>query len=320
MTQRNTNIDILKVVLAFMVIAGHLFPTNEIISKTGTFYYYINGFIRITIPVFLMISGYYLRNHIKNREYLKKYGIRILKLFLVWQIIYLPIIFSLYLKKQVDLERVIYDIIYGTGHLWYLIAMAQAVFLIYLTRKLSVNNKMILAFSILFIGYFFQFILATEIVKNETIVYTNYIIGTTRNFLFFAFPFMLLGTIYDSWKAYVYKFRLIFIPLTILFFLEIAYYYSIKILPLNIFVMTIPLSMIVVCYAFESKKSLDIKVNSSLSLGIYLCHFYPVYFTIIKVQEVSLGFMMYKYAIVCIFTLIIWFILDRINKKIAIFF
>ena len=55
--KRNAYIDIAKLILAIMVVIAH---TNLLIDVDKLIWYlYKNGYVRITVPVFLMINGYY---------------------------------------------------------------------------------------------------------------------------------------------------------------------------------------------------------------------------------------------------------------------
>ena len=57
---RNNNIDILKIVMAFLVVALHIFPVFGIDGPEGLISYEIaNGITRIAVPTFFIISGYF---------------------------------------------------------------------------------------------------------------------------------------------------------------------------------------------------------------------------------------------------------------------
>ena len=57
-----------------------------------------NGICRMAVPIFFLISGYllmYRLNITKNKkEYIKNYFKRLIKLYIIWTIIYLPIIIT----------------------------------------------------------------------------------------------------------------------------------------------------------------------------------------------------------------------------------
>lgn len=320
-TTRNTTIDLLKVVLAFIVVAAHMSPESGLTNYLGLFCYELRGFAVITIPSFFIISGYFLRNHINNKDYFFKYIKRILLLFIVWQVIYFPILIKAYLAHQLDFMRLIKDAFYGCGHLWYLIATAQATLLVYLVRNFSIKNKIIIIVLLYSMGCIFQYLIVCSNLKNNEVFTTFYaIIGTSRNFLFYAFPSILIGTLYDSWKIKILNLKYLFLPLFICLFIESYIYFNMSIDYFNLFIFSIPISMFVVCLAFEIKNIKQFKINSTLPLGIYLCHFYAIYFISGKIHENTVGFICIKYVLVCILSLIFWYLLDKLNKKLPYFF
>lgn len=214
MSDRNSNIDILKIVLAFLVIALHIFPVTKLGGIPGLISYEIaSGITRIAVPTFFIISGYFLRNKLNDKTYLLKYAKRILLLYLVWQLIYLPDLIRFYKLAWFSKTDALLKLIYGYWHLWYLLATVLAVGLLYFSRNWSVKIKWCTVVFLLVFGYSFQILIQSDLLHHNLdlqFVYT--LIGTTRNFLFFAFPMLLIGTLYENWKDNASKGKGLLLP------------------------------------------------------------------------------------------------------------
>lgn len=319
--KRNLNIDLLKVVLSFFVIVTHTLPTSGKTGIEGYFFYGLQNLARITVPIFFLFSGYFLRKNINNKQLLLKYGKRILIMFVVWQIIYFPLMLKFYSNGLVTTTRLILDTFYGIGHLWYLASTLQALFLLYITRNYSLKIKYILAFSLLIVSYLLQMQFDSNLFHNEKWIIQIYQgIGSARNFLFYAFPYMLLGTLYNEWKNQAKKLQFLIIPLFAVLLIEGYTCFFKYHLVLNMYFSAIPICLLVLYAAIETEKQIQIKVNPTLSLGIYLTHFYAVFYMFDKIKSDSFGMICIKYSVICILTLILWYIVDKINKKFPYFF
>ena len=89
--RRNNNIDALKVVLSLLVVAGHVLPTTKIEGEKSYIFYIIHGFGRLTLPLFLLITGYFISAKIHDLSFIKKTAKKLFTLFIVWQLLYLKI-------------------------------------------------------------------------------------------------------------------------------------------------------------------------------------------------------------------------------------
>jgi len=322
MASRNSGIDFLKLGLSFLIVALHIFPVSGMKGFEGLISYEIvNGITRIGVPTFFIISGYFLRNKIQDKAYLLKYGKRILLLYFVWQLIYLPDLIRFYRLGRFDTFEAVLKLIYGYWHLWYLLATVGGVMLLYFFRNLSVKYKFLIIGTLFFIGYGYQ-LFCKMAVSNDfpllKLIYDG--MGTTRNFIFMAYPFLLLGTLYDSWKPFVSKARLLLVPFVFLLLLESYGYYTVKIGALDFYVMILPISMLLFNFAAESQWQSQFQINPTLSLGIYLCHPYAIRLVYEYLPQRTLEFIALKYVLICLTAILFWFIVARINKKIPFFF
>ena len=127
---RNYGLDILRVIACYMVIQIH----------TGEFYYignmgltlntadaswvgWYNSLCRVCVPLFVMISGFYLFPVIDTSAFFKKRMSRVAIPFILWCILYA---FYYYFMGQIDLQTALTNILkipvnYGVeiGHLWF---------------------------------------------------------------------------------------------------------------------------------------------------------------------------------------------------------
>lgn len=314
---RNNNLDILKVIMAFLVIALHIFPVSKIGGIQGLISYEIaSGITRIAVPTFFLISGFFLRNKLNDKAYLWKYAKRILLLYVVWQIIYLPDLYRFYTLGWFSHTSMVLKLIYGYWHLWYLLATVLAVGLLYLVRTLSITSKTYLIVLLLIIGYVFQILIQADLLHhNLDIQFLYEVIGTTRNYLFFAFPMMLIGTMYDSWKVKIEKLKSLLIPVWLLLLIEVGFYYYKGVKAMD-FLMLLPLLSMLTFYWVKESKSITAKsIHPTLSLGIYLCHPYAIRVINEFLPQKTFGFWLLKYPIICLVALGLWFVVNKINKK-----
>lgn len=122
---RSRAVDLLKLVLALMVVGIHANPFKELgrtaLLLTG------DGIYRIGVPVFLLFNGYFLQAALeKGRGW--AYVRRAAGLYALWMLLYLPIYWKvLFVQEAWQNLRML---VFGYWHLWYLSGMAMAAALI----------------------------------------------------------------------------------------------------------------------------------------------------------------------------------------------
>lgn len=190
------SIDIWRFIVTFLVIAIHISPFIDLNIAFDLFFTRILG--RVAVPLFLMITGYYIiEKSLNNKEELKKYTKKILKIYLFCILLYLPI--TIYTRNfSFNLLKIAKDIIFnGTFyHLWYFPALIMGLWITYyLIKKFKKDS-----FYILFVCYilgllgdsYYGIIKQSEIltfVYNILFSLFNY----TRNGIFFTPIFLYLG-------------------------------------------------------------------------------------------------------------------------------
>ena len=151
---RHRGFDLLRVIAIYMVMQIHT-GEFEYISPDGTVLHtagawavgWTNSLLRVCVPLFVMISGYFLFPIEDERRFFKKRFTRVLIPFVVWCAVYA---FYDYARGLASLRTTLLDIAripinYGTevGHLWfvymlmgiYLIAPVLAPWIVSASRK-----------------------------------------------------------------------------------------------------------------------------------------------------------------------------------------
>ena len=319
---RNTNIDFLKIALAFLVVALHIFPVTKLKGIEGLLSYEIaSGITRIAVPTFFLISGYFLRNKLNDTAYLWKYVKRILLLYVVWQLLYLPDLIRFYHLKRFSSFDAVLKLIYGYWHLWYLLATAIAVAFLYGTRNWSILSKGIIAGLLLTAGYTFQILIQSDLLHRYlNIQYVYELMGTTRNYLFFAFPMLLIGTLYEHWKGEMAALKKWYLPLWMVLLLEVAFYYLHGVKAMDFLIVLPLLSMLTFYIVKEAPAVSQKKISATFSLGIYVVHPYAIRLVYEFLPQKTFGFVCVKYLLVCGTAIVFWWILDKINNRFSYFF
>lgn len=177
-------IDRLRVLACLAVVMIHvssLYMAN--VSNDFNFFVanFFDGLSRSGVPIFVMISGALLLDEEHDTSISKMFG-RIKKLlckFIIWSIIYsiiYNVFFCMIRNEQIKIYNIIYDIIVGHYHLWF-IYMLIGLYLIIPLLKLWIkkeNKKEIRYFIIL--SFVFAFLLP-QIIMLINKLYGTFIIG-----------------------------------------------------------------------------------------------------------------------------------------------
>lgn len=113
MTNRNSGIDPLRLVLALCVIALHTgFPDGIGAVAQQVL---VNGIFRLAVPVFALIAGFFFLGALRSGR-ARAYALRILSVYALWMVIYLPI----YGPDFTSVGHVLQTVLFGYFHLWFL--------------------------------------------------------------------------------------------------------------------------------------------------------------------------------------------------------
>lgn len=190
-------IDFCKFICSFIVVAIHypLFQDfNEIIS-----FYVKNVFCRLAVPFFFMAAGFFFATKINNMAACKKYISRLLILYVLYTIIYIPQAWmegwlnsiKSYIRKCILIRSYI--------HLWFFVALIFSMLLLCLcVNMLKISDLQIvvllcLLYIIGVIGNAYISLLP-QIIQDNIVIQKYYeYFETTRNGLFFGFPLVSAG-------------------------------------------------------------------------------------------------------------------------------
>lgn len=161
-------IDLFKFVMSIMVIVIHTVPymcvKNEVAVRA------IQGFIYCAVPFFFLSTGFLLGNRLwvldkksERIELFKNYMIKILKMYLIWNLVYLPLAISEYVKGGFGFVQSLgyyfrgFFFIgehYNSWILWYLLSTIFTMLLLMLATRFEWKMR-----TLMYVGTFF-FLLA----------------------------------------------------------------------------------------------------------------------------------------------------------------
>lgn len=283
-------VDILKFTCALLVVTIHTAPFMDISPDIDFFIVQILG--RLAVPFFFIISGYFAFLHIdftkpwkdeQNLAYIKKYLWRIIKLYLLWSLLYFPLTIHDGLQGGLTITyfiRYIRDFFLNGSyyHLWYLPGLIFAsAFIYYLLLKFGKKKTLFTVIILYIIGSAFN-IYSVAFSDNSFIALYSSLFLTTRNGLFFGSIFVFLGAVLANYDDYMDK-KTCLMAGSISFFAMIAEVYILK----NFGFMHSLASMYIflvptIFFFFQYLMQLDIpykpfyKVLRNMSLLIYVSH------------------------------------------------
>lgn len=205
-------IDYFRFAAAFMVIAIHTAPFERI---NGTLDFLVTYCLcRVAVPFFFMTTGYFVLAPYLMSGFRKTYAARrfLLKntlLYLAVSFFYLPVmIYSGRLPQNIPafFKDLFFD---GTFyHLWYFPAVLTGCLLLMLLVRLSVTAATVLSFAAYLVGLFGDSYYG--LIKGVPVLSSLYdgifqISGHTRNGIFFAPVFILLGAVTAAYRIRIPK-------------------------------------------------------------------------------------------------------------------
>lgn len=205
-------IDYFRIVLAIGVVALHLKPLSGINENIQ--YFIGNVLTRLCVPCFFLITGFFIESKIDEPQKVKKYILHIVQLYVVYTILYFPQVIFTYLQEGKSFLYIIFGycrmffFIGSAIHLWYLVATVVAVCILYVVVRIQGGGKSadirlaIVAILLYIIGvlgntYLLEWVQSQH--YNVLWLY-NILFSTTRNGIFFGFPFVATGYLISKYK------------------------------------------------------------------------------------------------------------------------
>lgn len=194
MKESYRGIDLLKYIVAFLVVGIHLLPFKDINDSVS--WLFTDVICRIAVPFYFISAGYFLYGKGINR--IIKYVKRILTLYIIYTILYIPMILIEYRAKGFTVKQMAVtffkeSLFKGSyTHLWFFPALSIGACLCYLLFRYVSNVKIVTGVITIFyfvgvLGNEFQFLF------RDTMDFYYEIFFTTRNGVFFAFPLIAIG-------------------------------------------------------------------------------------------------------------------------------
>ncbi len=284
-SSRSYSIDFIKGIAALSIVCLHC-------ANNDAFDSILHLVGRLAVPMFFIITGYYLPSMIKT-GHISKHIVKILKLILGGLLFYLPLIcIEAYFRGNLlwQLTHVIewdklletlafaqYPFNVEAGHLWYLMAILYILCFLYFYSKKHKINKLYFLIPILFlIGY----IISSLVNQYDSRMRTYY-----QNFLLTGLPYVLLGhLIYEktSHKQIDNKLLGKLIGLcVVLYIAEIGFYVFIGLPPhREHYLFIIPIVSLILIWASQcsqfGKNSIITTIGRDYSICIYVVHRYFV--------------------------------------------
>lgn len=200
------SLDIAKFVMAMLILTQH--TSNEWAHSTGLVHAFF-GLGNFAVPFFFACSGFLFFSKFKTldnkgqKDYYKKWSIRIGKMYLVWTLIYNTFVLYHYWRNNFPTDEILYDIhraiVYSTySTIWFLPALWVGVSICYwMKRHCSGLVTFIVMAVLLLIGNTFGSY-GTLVCNQSDAVRSMYdwymdVFVTWRNGAFNGAPFVALG-------------------------------------------------------------------------------------------------------------------------------
>ena len=184
--EMNATIDVVKLIMAILVVGIHTEPLGFNIWLDRAF-----GIItRLCVPFFFIASSYF---YWKKEKMLYKYIFRLIIIYAIWSLVYLPFDFST-LKKTSIVHIILRYFWYGNEHaLWYLCASIIGMLITYAIYRFF-NGKSKPVFFVSVILLFIGCLLSTYApLFYKILSIKEYTVFNFRNGLFYAFPYIAMG-------------------------------------------------------------------------------------------------------------------------------
>ncbi len=274
--KKSINLDQIRLIASFAIVAIHVYPfasINETLDFTLT-----RILFRLALPIFLMITGYYLiPSCITDKTKLKNYTKKIIKIYLIAMIIFLPInIYSKTFSNVSFLNKIKAIFLTGTMyHLWYFPALILGIWITYYLIKYIKHPKyaVLILYTIGLLGDSYYGFISNISIFNQLYLWIFQIFDYTRNGLFYVPIFLYIGYSIKKQKPKKHKLTVYFA----IFFILLLLIEGIILYGLNIqrhssmYIFLIPSAY----YLFELIQSYQITQNKQIrTMGtlIYILH------------------------------------------------
>lgn len=328
MKEKRIDIDTFRLIAAIFIIAIHTYPLSSINEYVDFIFTHI--FCRIGVPFFLIVTGYFvLPKALQDRKELIKYTIKIVKLYIICILLYLPV--NIYSGKlnEISIIGILKEIlINGTFyHLWYFPALILGIWITYLIIKnIKNNNSIYIVLGLFIIGLFgdsyYGISEKFEFIKNIYSVIFS-IFDYTRNGLFFVPIFLYSGyrMKYKQWKISKNQNIIYIFIFLILMIIEGLILHHFKLQRHDsMYIMLIPTILMIFNIIIQNEQNNN-KTIRNIATIIYIMH--PIFIIVVRgiakvihLQNIMINNSVVHYLSVVIMTVIFSISLEKIKEKI----
>ena len=209
-SQEVPSLDVLKYIASFLIVSIHAgLHSTELLN-----FYYIEFVCRFAVPLFFTMSSYFLFKKVNAKSYeseglIKKYLKRNLFLYFYWSLVYSPFIVASLWKENFSLKAIFNYFreffIRGNsyGQLWFIAALVQGMFVIYILRRfLKIRSIFIFSVIVYLTGLaimpyygFFETMIYSNRVTGFLFTGFSWLLGGPFNGYFYGLPFLALGAL-----------------------------------------------------------------------------------------------------------------------------
>ncbi|MDE5967384.1 MAG: acyltransferase [Lachnospiraceae bacterium] len=285
-------IDVMKFIMALFVVVLHTHPFVDVNDTLSFLTADIMG--RVAVPFFFAATGFLLEKQIgqqkEKREIIAPYIRKLLILYCIWTVVYLPII--IYEKIIASDTSLTYDVFAiardfffagSYAHLWYLPATAVGLVIVYVLRQYAGERECSIILFILFcMGLLTQsyFGLLLKIVPVYGLLWklmklVKIVMVTCRNGIFFGSIFLYMG----MWiarcniKAKTYIAVLGLSISIVLFTMEASYLQKTGMVrEQDMYLILLPVVFFLVLFALSLTVRIDTVFLRKMSINIYFVH------------------------------------------------
>ena len=313
------NLDFARLIAAILIVAIHIFPFYTI--NTTLDFIFTHVICRIGVPLFLMITGYFvIPKALKNINVLKKYTINIIKIYLLCILLYLPI--NIYAGYEFSIANILKDIFIEGAfyHLWYFPALILGIWILYfLVKNFKTNVVFIISIILYLIGLFGDsyYYLNNEFFLN---IYNKIftIFDYTRNGLFYVPIFLFLGYFLNNKKTDKTKSLYLFIVFYLLMIVEGLILHNFNLQKHDsMYLMLIPTMYFLFSFLITYKGK-NIKYRN-MATTIYIFH--PFFIVVVRfiakifnLEEILVYNNLIHYIVVVIISIIFALIINKVKK------
>lgn len=147
--KQQSNIDIMKFILSLMVVCIHTGVTSSMPAEIGKFF---NSIFNLAVPTFFVYSGYFFacEDKLIKKDKLIKYSKHIVKLYILWSAIYLPICIQVYIGNGWTIQECLHNYSEGffklgqhpySWQLWYLWSLIFISIILYIFELFKLGGK-----------------------------------------------------------------------------------------------------------------------------------------------------------------------------------